>query len=135
LHQLANQFGTVGAEPRNDIIDVFDGKHDATSSVLGGALFGSALSAVGLRNFVSSTRRCPSGVRIIAMSDRTPSSPMRRSTERPSTCGSPLQDNVVVDDLAAAVAFFKELDLDQRPRLPSGDYRLRRSLSGSGRRD
>jgi hypothetical protein len=53
----------VGAEPGNDIIDVFDGKHDATSSVLGGALFGLALSAVG----------------------------------------------VVVDDLAAAVAFFKEL--------------------------
>jgi hypothetical protein len=24
LHQLANQFGTVGAEPGNDIIDVFD---------------------------------------------------------------------------------------------------------------
>src|SRR4030095_9487899 len=45
--------------------------------VFGAALFGSALSAVGLRNFVSSTRPWPSGVRIIAMSDRTPSSPMR----------------------------------------------------------
>ena len=44
LHQLANQFGTVGAEPGNDIIDVLDGKHDATyAQVLGGALFGSAL--------------------------------------------------------------------------------------------
>src|SRR4029077_835946 len=30
LHQLANEFGAVGAEPRSDIIDVFDGKHDAT---------------------------------------------------------------------------------------------------------
>jgi hypothetical protein len=30
LHQLAYQFGTVGAEPGNDIVDVFDGKHDAT---------------------------------------------------------------------------------------------------------
>ena len=30
LHQLANQFGTLGAEPGNDIIDVLDGKHDAT---------------------------------------------------------------------------------------------------------
>ena len=90
LHQLANQFGTVGAEPGNDIIDVFDGEHDAPYAwVFGGALFGSALSAVGLRNFVSSTRPWPSGVRIIAMSDRTPSSPMRRSTERPSTCASP----------------------------------------------
>src|SRR6476659_5796800 len=29
-HQLANQFGAVGAEPGNDIIDIFDGKHDAT---------------------------------------------------------------------------------------------------------
>jgi len=58
-------------------------------SVFGGALFASALSAVGLRNFVSSTRPWPSGVRIIAISDRTPSSPMRRSTERPSTCASP----------------------------------------------
>jgi hypothetical protein len=105
-------------------------------SVFGGALFGSALSAVGLRNFVSSTRPWPSGVRIIAMSDRTPSSPMRRSTQRPSTCASPLQDNVgvVVDDLAAAVAFFKELGLELRPRLPSGitgcDDRYRERVDG-----
>ena len=27
---FASQFGTVGPEPSDDIIDVFDGKHDAT---------------------------------------------------------------------------------------------------------
>jgi hypothetical protein len=66
-------------------------KNDSTYAPtwFGGALIRSTLSVVGLRNFVSSTRPWPSGVRIIAMSDRTPSSPIRRSTERPSTCASP----------------------------------------------
>ena len=44
-------------------------------SVFGGALSGSALIAVGVWNFVSSSRLWPSGVRIIAMSTRTSSSP------------------------------------------------------------
>ena len=43
-------------------------------SVFAGALCGSALTAAGVWNFVSSTRPWPSGVRIIAMSARTPSS-------------------------------------------------------------
>src|SRR6188474_191383 len=42
LHQLANQFGTVSAEAGNYIIDVFDGKHDATyAQRVRRALFGS----------------------------------------------------------------------------------------------
>jgi hypothetical protein len=44
-------------------------------SVFGGAFSGSALTAVGAWNFVSSSRPWPSGIRIIAMSTRTPSSP------------------------------------------------------------
>src|SRR5918996_195424 len=49
-------------------------------SVFAGAFVGSALIAVGLWNFDSSSRPWPSGVRIITMSLRTPSSPMTRST-------------------------------------------------------
>jgi hypothetical protein len=44
-------------------------------SVFGGAIAGSAPTSSGLRNFVSSTRPWPSGVRIIVMSTWTPSSP------------------------------------------------------------
>ena len=75
LHQLANQFGTVGAEPGNDIIDVFDGKHDATYAqrVRRGVV---RLSAVSRRppELRQLNTPWPSGVRIIAMSDGTPSS-------------------------------------------------------------
>src|ERR671918_1882647 len=53
-------------------------------SVFPGAFSGSALTAVGVWNFVSSSRPWPSGVRIIAPSTRTPSSPTTRSTQRPS---------------------------------------------------
>lgn len=57
-------------------------------SVFAGA-FGSALPAVGVWNFVSSSREWPSGVRTIATSTRTSSSPTTRSTQRPSTAASP----------------------------------------------
>src|SRR5208283_4932320 len=55
-------------------------------SVLGGGFSGSAPTAAGVRYFVSSSLLWPSGVRIIAMSLRTPSSPTVRSAQRPSTC-------------------------------------------------
>jgi hypothetical protein len=42
-----------------------------------------------MRNFVSSTRPWPSGVRIMAMSARTSVSPTVPSTHGPSTCVSP----------------------------------------------
>src|SRR5437867_2741590 len=58
-------------------------------SVFAGALSGSALTAGGVWNFVSSTRLWPSGVRIMAMSARTSLSPTTRSTQRPSTVVSP----------------------------------------------
>ena len=57
--------------------------------MFGGAIAGSASTSSGLRNFVSSTRPWPSGVRIIAMSTWTPSSPLTRSTQGPSTGVSP----------------------------------------------
>src|SRR5947208_2297138 len=44
-------------------------------SVFGGAIAGSAPTNSGLRNFVSSTRPWPSGVRIMVMSTRTPFEP------------------------------------------------------------
>src|SRR5213596_3131126 len=58
-------------------------------SLFAGALSGSALTAGGVWNFVSSTRLWPSGVRIMAMSARTSLSPTTRSTQRPSTGASP----------------------------------------------
>src|SRR5258705_5254725 len=58
-------------------------------SVFAGAPSGSALTAGGVWNFVSSTRLWPSGVRIMAMSARTSLSPTTRSTQRPSTVVSP----------------------------------------------
>src|SRR5437667_3505124 len=58
-------------------------------SVFAGALSGSALTAGGVWNFVSSTRLWPSGVRIMAMSARTSLSPTTRSTQRPSTVDLP----------------------------------------------
>src|SRR5437899_9588790 len=58
-------------------------------SVFTGASSGPALTAVGVWNLSSSIRPWPSGVRIIAMSLRTPSSPTTRSTDCPSTVASP----------------------------------------------
>src|SRR4051794_21222904 len=54
-------------------------------SAFAGAFFGSALTAGGVWNFVSSTRSWPSGVRTMAMAARTPLSPTMRSTQLPST--------------------------------------------------
>jgi len=58
-------------------------------SAFAGAFFGSTPSGFGLRNCISSSRLWPSGVRIIAMSTLTPSSPTTRSAQRPSTVISP----------------------------------------------
>src|SRR5499426_197747 len=58
-------------------------------SVFTGVFFGSALTAAGAWNLSSSSRPWPSGVRIIAISHRTFSSPTTRSTQRPSTGISP----------------------------------------------
>src|SRR5215510_438210 len=58
-------------------------------NVFTGAFFGSTLTAAGAWNLSSSSRPWPSGVRIIAISHRTFSSPTTRSTQRPSTGISP----------------------------------------------
>jgi hypothetical protein len=72
--------------------------------VFGGAIAGSISTSFGLRNFVSSSRPCPSGVRIITMSTWTPSSPLTRSTDGPSTGASPssVMPSVVKKAIAAA---------------------------------
>ncbi len=53
-------------------------------SVFAGASVGSCLIAVGVWNLASSIRPGRSGIRSIAMSCRTPSMPMTRSTHGPS---------------------------------------------------
>src|SRR4051794_33641012 len=58
-------------------------------SVFAGAFSGSAVTAGGVWNFVSSTRPWPSGVRIMAMSARTSLSPTTRSTTPTGAGASP----------------------------------------------
>ena len=69
-----------------------------------GALSGSALTAGGVWNLVSSTRPWPSGVRIMAMSARTSLSPTTWPTQEPSTCVSPSNSipSSAKNDLAAS---------------------------------
>src|SRR5258705_11999955 len=73
-------------------------------SVFGGAIAGSISTSFGLRNFVSSSRPCPSGARIITMSTWTLSSPLMRSTHGPSTGVSPsiVMPSAVKKAIAAA---------------------------------
>src|SRR5438105_3515862 len=73
-------------------------------SVFGGAIAGSSSTSFGLRNFVNSSRPCPSGVRIITMLTWTPSSPLTRSTHGPSTGISPstVMPSAVKKAIAAA---------------------------------
>src|SRR6185436_5270577 len=73
-------------------------------SVFGGAIAGLISTSGGLRNFVSSSRPCPSGVRIMTMSTRTPSSPLMRSTHGPSIGLSPsrVMPSAVKKAIAAA---------------------------------
>jgi SAM-dependent methyltransferase len=54
--------------------------------VFGGAIAGSISSSFGLRNFVSSSRPCPSGVRIITMSTWTLSSPAFKNSKSFALC-------------------------------------------------
>jgi hypothetical protein len=65
--QLTDEFIAAGSQAGNDSVDILDGEW----------------------NFVSSSRPLPSGVCIIAMSARTPSSRATRSTQRPSTVLAP----------------------------------------------
>src|SRR5690348_6209841 len=58
-------------------------------SVLGGGFAGPALDAAAVWYLVSSSLLWPSGVRIIAISLRMPSSPTVRSAKRPSICALP----------------------------------------------
>ena len=69
LGHLADEFGAVGAQASHSVVDVFDGKHDAAEAQrVRGAIAGSISTSFGLRNFVSSSRPCPSGVSIMTMS-------------------------------------------------------------------
>ena len=77
----------MGAQAGDGVVDVVTANMTrCRPSVLGGGFSGSAPDAAGVWYLVSSSLLWPSGVRIIAMSLRTPSSPTVRSAQRPSTC-------------------------------------------------
>jgi hypothetical protein len=69
LNHCADEFGAVGARAGHGVVDSSTANMIwRRPSVFVGAIAGSAATSCGLRNFVSSTRPWPSGVRIIAMS-------------------------------------------------------------------
>ena len=79
LNHIADEFGAVGAQAGHGFVDVIAREHDSEAQRVRRSHRGLGLDQMGLRNFVSSTRPWPSGVRIMAMSTWTPSSPLRRS--------------------------------------------------------
>jgi len=86
---LSNEFRAVSAQA-GDVLDVVDGEHDPMQAErVRRRVMRSGADRRGVWYFVSSIRPWPSGVRIIAMSTRTPSSALTRSTHRPSTSASP----------------------------------------------
>ena len=90
LRHLAEEFGAVGAQAGDGVVDVVDGEHDAMQAQrIGRRVRRLGADRRGVWYFVSSSLLWPSGVRIIAMSLRTPSSPTVRSAQRPSTCPLP----------------------------------------------
>jgi hypothetical protein len=98
LRHLAEEFGAVGAQAGDGVVDVVDGEHDTMQAQSvgrrvrrSGADRRGAVApiAAGLWYCVSSSLLWPSGVRIIAMTLRTPSSPTARSAQRPSICALP----------------------------------------------
>src|ERR1700704_7079940 len=105
LGYLADEFGAVAAQ-RATVSSTFSTVNMTLRrpSVFGGAIAGLISTSFGLRNFVSSSRPCPSGVRIMAMSTWTPSSPLTRSTHGPSTGASPstVMPSAVKKAIAAA---------------------------------
>lgn len=78
----------MGTQPANDVFDVVDDEHDATQPQDVGGALGSAVLAVGVWSFISSSRLRPSAVRTLAMSTRSPR-PDGAVRRRPSTACSP----------------------------------------------
>jgi hypothetical protein len=99
------QRGTVSAEPLRQP------DHDA------GASSGSALTAGGVWNFDSSTLPWPSGVRSMAMSARTSSSPTRSACRTARSAMSAVVDAVAHD--SSSVVSGDHFDLDQLSGRPS----------------
>jgi hypothetical protein len=80
----------VGTQVGDGVVDVVDSEHDAMQTQRVGRRFsGPASAAAGVWYLVSSSLPWPSGVRIIAMSLRTPSSPTVRSAQTPWICALP----------------------------------------------
>ena len=105
LRHLAHELAAGGAQACDGAVDAFDREQDAPSpSAFGGAIAGWISMSVGLRNFVSSTRPCPSGVRIITMSTWTLSIALMRSTHWPSIGALPsiVMPSAVKKAIAAA---------------------------------
>lgn len=103
LGHLADEFGAVGAQRGDSVVNAFDRNMTLRRpSAFGGAIAGSISTSCGLRNLVSSSR--PSGVRIMTMLTWTFSIPLTRSTHEPSIGISPsfVMPSVVKKAVAAS---------------------------------
>jgi hypothetical protein len=86
LCRLAEEFGATGVQPGDGVIDVVHGEHDAVQAQRAGRRSDCpAPAAAGAWYLVSSSLPWPSGIRLIAISLRMPSSPTVRSAQTPST--------------------------------------------------
>jgi hypothetical protein len=87
--QLADELSAAGSHAGDDRVDVFDDESDMADARCVRRRV--PVAGLGRRcvEFDSSSRAWPSGVCSMAISDRTPSSPTTRSTQRPSTDPSP----------------------------------------------
>jgi HPt (histidine-containing phosphotransfer) domain-containing protein len=105
LGHLADELGAVGAQASDSVVDAFDCKHDAPEAQrVWRCDRRFDLDQFWIANFVSSSRPCPSGVRIITMSTWKLSSPLTRSTHGPSIGALPsiVMPSSVKNSIAAA---------------------------------
>ena|ERR1700683_1629968 len=69
LGHLADEFGAIGAQANDSVVDAFDGKHDAPEAQrVRRCDRRFDLDQFWIAKLVSSSRPCPSGVRIITIS-------------------------------------------------------------------
>jgi len=105
LGHPADEFGAVGAQASDSVVDAFDCKHDAPEAQrIRRCDRRFDLDQFWIAKLRQLSRPCPSGVRIITMSTWTLSSPLTRSTHGPSTGISPssVMPSAVKKAIAAA---------------------------------
>jgi hypothetical protein len=104
LLQLVDEFGAVSPQAVEDVVDALDSERDMTDARRVGR--GARVTAVTRRRVVLAQLELSVAVRvrIIAMSDRTPSSPLMRSTVGLSSVASPSSSSPSSTKNAVAVA-------------------------------